>query len=84
MDLLKDIQLDSISTAVGGLTSTKDVDKHVRLTTSKLIREINVATTTVAVLAEVSLFFIPPILAQKDLRLELVLDFVGAFNVPPL
>tara|TARA_B100001564_G_scaffold334374_1_gene322809 strand:+ start:826 stop:2310 length:1485 start_codon:yes stop_codon:yes gene_type:complete len=53
MDLLKDIQLDSISTAVGGLTSTKDVDKHVRLTTSKLIREINVATTTVAVLAEV-------------------------------
>jgi hypothetical protein len=26
----------------------------------------------------------PPILAQKALRLPLVLDFVGAFNVPPV
>jgi len=39
---------------------------------------------SLAVLADVNLFFIPPIRAQNDLRLPLVLDFVGAFKVPPL
>jgi hypothetical protein len=39
---------------------------------------------SLAVFAEVSFFFIPLIRAQKDLRLELVLDFVGALSVPPL
>ena len=49
-----DIQLNSIKTAIGGLTSLKDVDKHIRTTLSKLIEEINHSTTTVSALAEVT------------------------------
>ena len=35
------IQLSSIKTNVGGLTSTKDVDNHLRNTLTLLIAEIN-------------------------------------------
>ena len=49
-----DIQLNSIKTAIGGLTSLKDVDKHIRTTLSKLVEEINYSTTTVSALAEVT------------------------------
>ena len=41
------------NTNTSGLTSIKDVDKHIRTTTSKLINEINFAITTVPVMAEV-------------------------------
>ena len=51
--LLKDLQINSINTNTSGLTSIKDVDKHIRTTTSKLINEINFAITTVPVMAEV-------------------------------
>ena len=65
--LLKDLQINSININTGGLTSIKDVDKHIRTTTSKLINEINFAITTVPVMAEVR----KVLTTVKDLPLDI-------------
>jgi len=58
------IQLSSIKTNVGGLTSTKDVDNHLRKTLTQLIREINnVFSDSVHELAEVKKVYA----TEKDL-----------------
>ena len=58
------IQLSSIKTNVGGLTSTKDVDNHLRKTLTQLIREINdVFSDNVHELAEVKKVYA----TEKDL-----------------
>jgi hypothetical protein len=50
---MPNLLLSSIKTTVGGLTSIKDVDKHLRRTLSQLINNINDTYYAVPVLAEV-------------------------------
>ena len=50
---MPNLLLSSIKTTVGGLTSIKDVDKHLRRTLSQLINNINDKYYAVPVLAEV-------------------------------
>ena len=63
---MPNLLLSSIKTTVGGLTSIKDVDKHLRRTLSQLINNINDTYYAVPVLAEVKKVYA----TEEDLSFE--------------
>jgi len=63
---MPNLLLSSIKTAVGGLTSIKDVDKHLRKTLSQLVKQINNTHYAVPVLAEVKKVYA----TEKDLETD--------------